>query len=115
MNTLIIIAIIIVSIALIGIVLIQNAKGGGLASNVGVSSQMFGGVKKQSDLVEKITWGLIIALFILCLGSGFNFGADADGSGGAPRVEVPAQGAPVSNPVVPQGAPGPVAPQPQQP
>ncbi|MGQ3014974.1 MAG: preprotein translocase subunit SecG [Flavobacteriales bacterium] len=98
MNTFIIIAIIIVSVALIGIVLIQNAKGGGLASNVGVSSQMFGGVKKQSDLVEKITWGLIIALFILCLGSGFSFNAGSEGSDQAPRVQVPAQSAPATPP-----------------
>lgn len=112
MNTFIIIAIIIVSVALIGIVLIQNAKGGGLASNVGVSSQMFGGVKKQSDLVEKITWGLIIALFILCLGSGFNFNAGNNGNGQGPRVEIPAgtqqaPSAPAPGPV--QGSP--VAPQ----
>jgi len=103
MNTFIIIAIIIVSVALIGIVLIQNAKGGGLASNVGVSSQMFGGVKKQSDLVEKITWGLIIALFILCLGSGFNFNAGNSGSDQGPRVEIPAG---TSQPATPaQGLP----------
>lgn len=81
MNVLIAIAIIIVSLALIGIVLIQNAKGGGLASNMGVNTQMFGGVKKQPELIEKVTWGLVIALFVLCLASGVKMG-----SGGEERV-----------------------------
>jgi len=95
MNPIIIVAIIIVSLALIGIVLIQNAKGGGLASNVGVSTQMFGGVKKQPELIEKITWGLVIALFVLCLISGVNFGGESD-QRVAPRVDGVAQ--PISTP-----------------
>lgn len=57
---------IIVAILLILAVLVQNSKGGGLASNFGASSNQFG-VKKTSDFLEKLTWGLAIALVVLCL------------------------------------------------
>lgn len=49
-------------------VLIQNPKGGGVDSTFGGSqaNQMFGAAK-SSDFIEKITWGLAIALFVLCI------------------------------------------------
>jgi preprotein translocase subunit SecG len=49
-------------------VLIQNPKGGGLDSTFGGSgaNQMFGAAR-STDLIEKITWGLAIALFVLCI------------------------------------------------
>lgn len=60
------ILIIIVSIALGFFVLIQESKGGGLASNFASSNQIMG-VRKTTDMVEKITWGLAIAIIVLCL------------------------------------------------
>lgn len=60
------------AILLILVVLIQNSKGGGLASNIGVSNQIMG-VKKTTDVVEKATWYLVGILVILCIGSGFVF------------------------------------------
>ena len=67
MEIAIILLIIIVSVLLTIIVLVQNSKGGGLASNIGISSNQFG-VKKTSDFLEKMTWGLAVALVVLCLG-----------------------------------------------
>ena len=58
--------IIITCIAIIGIVLIQNPKGGGISSTFGALNQI-GGVKQTSEGVEKITWGLAIFLVVLCL------------------------------------------------
>ncbi len=55
----------IASILLVGVVLIQKSKGGGLASNVSGYNQMLG-VRKTTDFIEKTTWGL--AIFI-CLAS----------------------------------------------
>ncbi|PWK76496.1 preprotein translocase subunit SecG [Mucilaginibacter oryzae] len=53
--------------ALLGlIVLIQNPKGGGLASNFSSSSQLMG-VQKTGDFLEKGTWALAIALMVLTL------------------------------------------------
>ncbi|AYL97459.1 preprotein translocase subunit SecG [Mucilaginibacter celer] len=53
--------------ALLGlIVLIQNPKGGGLASNFSSSSQLMG-VQKTGDFLEKGTWVLAIGLMVLTL------------------------------------------------
>jgi len=55
-------------VLLMAIVLIQNPKGGGIDSSLGgvAANQMFGAAK-STDFVEKITWGLAAALFILCI------------------------------------------------
>ncbi len=58
--------IIIISILLVLVVLVQNSKGGGIASNFAGNTQIVG-VKRQAELIEKITWGFIIALFVLCI------------------------------------------------
>ncbi len=65
-----IILIIIASIALGFVVLIQDSKGGGLASNFAGSNQIMG-VRKTTDLIEKVTWGLAIAILVLCLSCAF--------------------------------------------
>ncbi len=70
MQILLIIAIMAVSILLVLSILIQNAKGGGIASNVGVSNQLFG-AKRETEVVEKATWYLVAALAVLCILSGF--------------------------------------------
>ena len=49
------ILILIASILLILIVLIQNSKGGGLASGFSSSNQIMG-VRKTTDFLEKATW-----------------------------------------------------------
>lgn len=51
------ILILIASLLLIGIVLVQNSKGGGLASGFSSSNQIMG-VRKTTDFLEKATWGL---------------------------------------------------------
>lgn len=67
MYTLIIILILITAILLALVILVQNPKGGGLnASLGGVSNQVFG-AKKSTDIVEKTTWYLGLAIFVLCL------------------------------------------------
>jgi preprotein translocase subunit SecG len=57
-----------ICLLLMGAVLIQNPKGGGIDSTFGGSqaNQMFGAAK-QTDFIEKITWYLAIALFALCI------------------------------------------------
>ena len=56
----------IVCLLLILIVLVQNSKGGGLAANFSSSNQVMG-VRKTTDFLEKATWTLVIALFVLCV------------------------------------------------
>ena len=68
MITLLTILVALICILLIVVVLVQNPKGGGLDSTFGGSgaNQMFGAAK-STDLIEKITWGLAIALFVICI------------------------------------------------
>ena len=62
--TLFVVLIVLASILMIFIVLIQESKGGGLASNFS-SSNSIRGVRKTTDVVEKLTWGLAIAMVII--------------------------------------------------
>ncbi len=55
----IVIIIIIAAILLIGVVLIQNPKGGGLGQSFGGISNQFMGVKRTTDFLEKSSWMLI--------------------------------------------------------
>jgi preprotein translocase subunit SecG len=64
MYTVLIIIIVLVSILMIGIVLIQESKGGGLASNFSSSNQIMG-VRKTTDFIEKATWGLAVAMVVI--------------------------------------------------
>ena len=64
------ILILIVCVLLALVVLVQNSKGGGLASNFAGSSQIMS-VRKTADFLEKATWTLAILLLILSLMSVF--------------------------------------------
>lgn len=66
MYTFIVILILIVSVFLAVVVLVQNSKGGGLAANFSAPNQIMG-VRKTTDFLEKLTWGLAIALVVLSL------------------------------------------------
>lgn len=62
--------ILITCVLLVLIVLVQNSKGGGLASNFSSSNQVMG-VRKTTDFLEKSTWTLAIILVVLTLVSTF--------------------------------------------
>lgn len=68
METFIIVLIVIVALLLGVVVLIQNPKGGGLAVGFQGSTQI-GGVQRTADFLEKATWYLVVALFVLCIAS----------------------------------------------
>ena len=70
MSTLITVIILVASILMIGIVLIQKSKGGGLASNFASSNQIMG-VRKTNDFVEKATWTLAIVIVVLSISTVF--------------------------------------------
>lgn len=63
MYTLFIVLIVLVSLLMIFIVLIQESKGGGLASNFSSSNAIMG-VRKTTDFIEKATWGLAAAMVV---------------------------------------------------
>ena len=53
---------------LMAVILIQNPKGGGIDSTFGGqgANQMFGSAR-STDFIEKLTWGLALALFVLAI------------------------------------------------
>jgi preprotein translocase subunit SecG len=72
MYTLVISLIIFFAVLLVLVILAQNAKGGGLTSQFGGSSASnIIGVKKTGDLLEKLTWGFVIAIMVLSLSTNF--------------------------------------------
>lgn len=87
---------VIVAVLLAFIVLIQESKGGGLASSFASSNQIMG-VRKTTDVVEKATWTLAALLVIFSVASVFclpstktkSFVEDAK----TPAATLPAQGA----------------------
>ena len=66
MYYLFVILIVIAALLMIGIVLIQESKGGGLSSQFS-NGNALAGVRKTTDFVEKATWGLAAALVILSI------------------------------------------------
>lgn len=55
-----------IAIVLVFIVTIQSSKGGGLASGFASSNNIMG-VRRTTDLLEKVTWGLAISMAVLCI------------------------------------------------
>lgn len=82
MLTIILIIGIIAAILTILIVLIQNPKGGGLASNFSAGNQLFG-AKQTTEGVEKLTWVFIsIILVVSLVASSYNVGTAKNSKGG---------------------------------
>ena len=66
MYTLFVILIVIAAVLMIGIVLIQESKGGGLSSSFAGYNQV-AGVRKTTDFIEKATWGLAAAMVVISI------------------------------------------------
>jgi preprotein translocase subunit SecG len=89
MYTLFIVIMVIAALLMIGIVLIQESKGGGLASQFSGYNQI-GGVRKTTDFIEKTTWGLAACMVLLSVLCAY-VAPQAIGSGSVMEgIEVPA-------------------------
>ena len=87
---------VIVSILLIGIVLIQKSKGGGLSSQFGNASSVMG-VRQTNSFLEKTTWTLAALIGILSVCSAYTLPKVSDGTAirteaAAPAPSMPAGG-----------------------
>ncbi len=78
--------ILMISALIILVVLVQNSKGGGLASNFSSSNQYMG-VRKTADFLEKATWTLAVALLVLSLASIFVIPKGTDRTNNVTQVE----------------------------
>ena len=67
MYNIILFLIIFLSFLLVLVIMVQNPKGGGLASTFGGDAQQIGGVKKTTDFLDRSTWILASLLFLLIL------------------------------------------------
>lgn len=70
MYTLFVILAVITGVLLSLVVLIQESKGGGLASNVSGANSVLG-VRKTTDFVEKATWWLAALLVVFSVACSF--------------------------------------------
>ena len=121
MYTLFVILIVIAALLMIGIVLIQESKGGGLASQFSGYNQI-GGVRKTTDFVEKATWTLAAFMVVISVACAYvapqansnnsvmenyqapatnpnnlpGFGASQQQDAAAPATEAPATEAPAA-------------------
>lgn len=76
---------VIVALFLALVVLIQNPKGGGLATGFQGVAQV-GGVQRTTDFLEKATWVLAVLLFVLCLAAASQF-STGSAVGNDPQTE----------------------------
>jgi preprotein translocase subunit SecG len=102
MYTAITILIIITCVLLVLVVLVQNPKGGGISTGIIGSNQVMG-VKKTTDFIEKLTWGLALTLVVLCLIAGLSLpNKDERGVGTSMQEQIDNNaGAPASRPATP--------------
>jgi preprotein translocase subunit SecG len=108
MIILFLVLIIIASVAIGLFILIQNPKGGGLAGNIAGFNSQFMGVKQTTDVLEKGTWVMAIAIALLCLTStvfipeGKNSGRENINAKPGASAPAPSSGSPLQN-TPPQG------------
>ncbi len=123
MYLLLVILMLVASVLMCFIVLIQNSKGGGLASGFSSSNAIMG-VRKTTDFLEKATWTLAAAMVIFSVVSAYTL-PSASGKGGnvileqaqqeektnpynmpigttAPAVETPAEAPAAEAPAAPE-------------
>ncbi len=77
------ILIVIAALLLIGAVLIQKSKGGGLASDYSQGNQYMG-YRKTTDFIEKATWSLAIFICVVSICASFAIKTPVTRSGMAP-------------------------------
>ena len=61
------------------VVLVQNSKGGGLSSSFASSNQIMG-VRKTTDFIEKLTWGLAIFMVVISIATSYVIPTTTEGS-----------------------------------
>ena len=92
--TILTILILIASALLVVVVLLQNGKGEGLASNFIAGNQTLG-VRQTADLLEKVSWGLVAFIVVLSIVTSFTTGTNGSDMDVTNKIEnVTTQSAP---------------------
>jgi preprotein translocase subunit SecG len=98
MTILFLILVVLAAVILGFIILVQNPKGGGLASSVGGIGNQFMGVQQTTDVLEKGTWIFATVIAVLCICSTLFMGGESTketllnkvNTSGAPAQTAPA-------------------------
>ncbi len=96
MYTFLVILVLLACVLLVLAVLAQNSKGG-VGSALGGSSSQLMGVKRTGDILEKVTWGLVIFIFAATVGTSM-VSDSSDGVVNSINVEEAQKAAPVQQP-----------------
>ena len=70
MYLLFVVLIVLAALLMCFVVMIQNSKGGGLASSFASSNQIMG-VRKTTDFIEKLTWGLAAFIVVVSVAASY--------------------------------------------
>ena len=107
----IVILIVVFSVLMCLIVLIQESKGGGLASGFADNNAMLG-VRKTTDVVEKTTWGLAALMVVFSIASVAFLGSNKNANASIMEQKAIEQQTtnPNNLPAIPQGETGTNAP-----
>ena len=79
MYLLFIVLMVLAAILMCFVVLIQNSKGGGLSSSFASSNQIMG-VRKTTDFIEKLTWGLAVFMVVISIATSYVVPAAHEGT-----------------------------------
>lgn len=110
MYTVLVVLAVLTAILMCFIVLIQESKGGGLASSFSASNQIMG-VRKTTDVIEKTTWALAAILVLLSVASSYVIPAPEGSTSVTDNMQttvpmnLPGQNTPASTPAAPASAP----------
>lgn len=115
--TILVVLIALIALLMIGLILLQSGKGGGLAGIAAGGTQQVLGARQAPDLLEKATWVLGGVFLVLCLLTSFAIeGPEAPSSiiqeeaGSQPTQSAPAAPALPQDNAQPQGAETPATP-----
>lgn len=98
------ILIVIACVLLVGVVLIQKSKGGGLASDYSSGNQYLG-YRKTTDFIEKATWSLAIFICVASICATFAIKQPVNVSSMAPATPAPTSAAAPAPAAKPTAAP----------
>lgn len=108
MHVVIIVLTVIVAVLLIGIVLIQKSKGGGLSSQFGGAGSVMG-VRQTNSFLEKATWTLAGLIVVLSIASAYTMPKASNGATVRTQTTAPAPAMPTGDqfptPAAPAEAP----------
>ena len=79
MYLLFVVLMVLAAILMCFVVLVQNSKGGGLSSSFASSNQIMR-VRKTTDFIEKLTWGLAIFMVVISIATSYVIPTTTEGS-----------------------------------